>query len=1079
MSDLDLQTAGIRDPRLAAHAASALPAWLWAADGSRVLWMNAAAAATSGPPAGEPTDDDSRAQIVQLARQLAPDSTSRLEQLRGFGAAPGELRNYACTRLALDSVAAVLIAAVEPIGRPLAHVRRLSFLTERLTAPAAAFDAKGDLLSWNDGAESFLDGKLTLAGLGLEPERQLALARGAATAIRGENGITLYRLGDEGDFSLMALIGPADSISAQPSVDETRTANEQAAAAQPAGIATDAPPPAAAENIVDETFADKILVDEDEAAPAAEPLPVVGTASGAEAAAADADGVVDEAFADEILVDEDEGETETTDSLAVIRTRPLRFSWVMTVGGRFALGPDEFVRLIGPHTSAAFGRPWREIADALHLDPMNAFAKAVATHKAFSGVVVQWPFDGADTRLPVTLAGEPMRDRAGDFAGYRGFGICNDLSRLAELAEMRRAEEQTASTTTASTAMAAPDEPFIVRETQSHQPLPTEANSPDPEPDILTTENVVPFRPAQDVRAETRTELKPDLQIEPQPPALSPGENHAFDEIARRLTARLDQATHGLHRDLPDELIAAEESMSNEASAEFREAAAAPWLATAAEPPRGASRRDLPILDRVPTGILIYSLDKLLYANEAFLHHAGFDSLQALDNAGGLDALFVEPVRSAAKSTTKGGTLLTIAGRAGGTPVEARLFSIAWNDDSAMALILSPEKTTMADTAANPSVSVTSASTDDDELHAILDTATDGIVMFERSGEITSCNRSAEALFGHNAADLVKQNLADLFAPESQRAVLDYFESVDGEGAPSVSDHGREVLARVRGGGVIPLAMTMGRTGVDNSRFFAVFRDLSQIRKSETDLFTARRQAERAQAARTDAVSRIHHDIRAPLNAIVGFADVMIEERFGPIGNERYAAYLKDIRASAERVLAIVGDMLDLSRIEAGKLDLAFSGHNLNAVIEQCVAALQPQANRERIIIRTSLAHALPVVLADSRMLTQIVTNLVTGSIRLSNPGGQVIVSTALSERGEAMLRVRDTGETMNERDITVATDPYATISPDHGGADRAGVNLSLTKALAEANRAQFHIRTGQMAGTLFEVIFSSGAAAA
>ncbi len=135
----------------------------------------------------------------------------------------------------------------------------------------------------------------------------------------------------------------------------------------------------------------------------------------------------------------------------------------------------------------------------------------------------------------------------------------------------------------------------------------------------------------------------------------------------------------------------------------------------------------------------------------------------------------------------------------------------------------------------------------------------------------------------------------------------------------------------------------------------------------------------------------------------------MISERFGTLGNERYVEYMKDIRASGERVIAIVNDLLDLSRIETGKLDLAFTSQNLNEMVESCVAVMQPQANRERIIIRTSLAHTLPLVVADARALRQITLNLIGNSIHLANAGGQVIVSTALSDFGEVMLRVRDT----------------------------------------------------------------------
>ena len=219
---------------------------------------------------------------------------------------------------------------------------------------------------------------------------------------------------------------------------------------------------------------------------------------------------------------------------------------------------------------------------------------------------------------------------------------------------------------------------------------------------------------------------------------------------------------------------------------------------------------------------------------------------------------------------------------------------------------------------------------DAEELGAILDTTAEGIVMFDAEGNINSANRSAEALFGYDGEEFVRHNLADLFAPESQHAVFDYLASIKRAGVESLLDHGREVLGRVRQGGLVPLSMTMGRTRAEGPNFFAVFRDLSQARKSENELREARRLAERAGTAKADMLARISHEVRTPLNAIIGFAEVMIGERFGALGNERYVEYMKDIRASGERVLSIINDLLDLSRIETGKLDLAFTNQNLN-----------------------------------------------------------------------------------------------------------------------------------------------------
>jgi signal transduction histidine kinase len=219
-------------------------------------------------------------------------------------------------------------------------------------------------------------------------------------------------------------------------------------------------------------------------------------------------------------------------------------------------------------------------------------------------------------------------------------------------------------------------------------------------------------------------------------------------------------------------------------------------------------------------------------------------------------------------------------------------------------------------------------------------------------------------------------------------------------------------------------------------------------------------------------LARISHELRAPLNAIIGFTDVMIAERFGALGNDRYVDYMKDIRASGQRVISFIDDMLDLTRVETGKLDLSFTSQNLNEMVENCVAVMQPQANRERIIIRTSLAHTLPLVVADQRALRQIAMNLIGNSIHLAKAGGQVIVSTALSDFGEVVLRVRDSGQAMNDNQVAAALEPFRTRGASEA-ADVSAVSLSLTKALAEANRAQFHIKPGPHTGTLVEVVFS------
>ena len=306
----------------------------------------------------------------------------------------------------------------------------------------------------------------------------------------------------------------------------------------------------------------------------------------------------------------------------------------MDAATRFTLGTDDFAKLVGPKTAAVLNRTWAEIADALKLDPQGQIASALASRDTWSGIVVLWPVDDASERLAVEMSGLPVFDRERQFEGYRGFGICRDVDRLAEL-ERRRAAPK-------------PDEPVA---------------------------NVLAFPPPPP----------------PEPaPALSPREHSAFQELARELSARLKKPP-GKDDAVPDDF------------------GAEPFIAPApppAEPPKaeqpkaarnGDAARDThegrPILDRLPIGVLVYRLNNLIYANRAFLDWTGYPTLEALAEAGGLDSLFIETKNApAAKDANNGAKTLTITTVNGKQkPVEGRLFSVAWNNENALVLMINTQ----------------------------------------------------------------------------------------------------------------------------------------------------------------------------------------------------------------------------------------------------------------------------------------------------------------------------------------------------------------------------------------------------
>jgi len=1181
MSEADFQLHGIRDPRLAALATSPLPAWVWSINGAHILWANTIGARLFGERNAASLSertigpaDPHRRQAAQLAARLSRTGAPRLERLRGFGAPLGRLLTCTCARLTFaDGSAGILIAATEPVGRPVPLTERLAHLVDSVSMPAMTFTPEGALAGANDAAKNIPGLFGNLNGPGFDEARGIALRDGQAALKMDLGRVTLHRVGSGDTTALVALIDtvitprpapkpapvivepsepaatnpPAEKPAPAPVAAVMNAASESAPPPSPpvqpdaaADRADDAPAqPAPAEtsaeilptevfgSVFDDPFepeapaeskapAQQIAETQDEATE-----PVAPVAEALEPAPQDEpvhhdtpEVPVTRIFFDDARKAPAQNNPANDASATLIEMQeeppaspqqPLRFTWQMDEHGHFSLGQDEFTRLIGTRTAAAFGRPWLEIAETLDLDPDRRVADAVATRESWSNIIVNWPADGTGARLPVELSGLPIYDRAGEFLGYRGFGVCRDIDGMAQLAARRRQDvlysskpesvfEETATPDVTVQNFAA-DTP--AHHESSHTPVPDEPAHPQAAHlDASTQDNIPP-------ETSPPTETEPPVDIpqnvvpfpvaEPKPPTLTAVESNAFDELARRLSAQLE---NGGNDSLTDASVA--ELFASDATELSREPVFEPpalenppaFLQPEPVLPRANGAQDLQLFDRLPVGVLVYRLDRLLYANKAFFASTGYDDLHALTEAGGLDALTVEAGAGSASSTSDTGTPVVIAstsksGPDRGEPADARLFAITWDGEPAHALIFSGPRaeprieTSPAPAVIAPVIMPREEDTQAEELATILDNTAESVVVFDEEGRLLSCNRSAETLFGRDDNDMAALAVADLFAPESQRAVLDYVNEVKAAVVTQLVPHDRELLGRARDGRAIPLSMTIGRTQPGGPRFFAIFRDLSQTKKGEGDLVHAKRQAERATSAKADILGRISHEVRMPLNAIIGFADVMIEERFGALGNERYVEYMKDIRASGQRVIAIIDDLLDLSRIESGKMELSFASQDLNSMVEQCVAVMQPQANRERIIIRTSLAHALPTVKADARALRQIAMNLIGNSIHLANAGGQVIVSTATTDFGDIVLRVRDTGHGLNDNEIAAAMAPFRTSDVSDQTADGSVVNLSLTKALVEANRAQFHIKTAPHSGTLIEVVFSHASAIA
>jgi len=504
------------------------------------------------------------------------------------------------------------------------------------------------------------------------------------------------------------------------------------------------------------------------------------------------------------------------------------------------------------------------------------------------------------------------------------------------------------------------------------------------------------------------------------------------------------------------------------------------------ELPQAVVRR----LDTLPEPTIVAQGGRVHYANPSAIMLLGAETAEQIltspDLAQAFDAVGEKPATVALPTSDGGRIMLTAAA-----------IQIAWRGGPARQITIKrpePLKTKEAPVpvaepvpatspvepvpvrAPEPIAKVEVASRQQDEdLRSILDTAADGIITLAADGTIRSFSAAAEAIFGYRLAEVVGRSFAELFAPESRKTLRDYLAALQGPGLASVFNDGREVTAIVKQGGEVPLFLTIGKLQPkrpESAAFCAVVRDITQWKKTEQELREAKESAEQASRQKSEFLAKISHELRTPLNAILGFSEVMRLERFGEIRNDKYRGYVNDIHTSGAHLLSLINDLLDLSKVEAGKLELNFTAVDLGEVVDHAFKMMQEQATAARVILRKNLPTDLPSVVADLRSMRQIIINLLSNAVKFTDPGGQVIVSAQFLKSGELKLRVKDTGIGMSESDLREALEPFRRVSTEGREATGTGLGLPLTKALAEANRTVFSISSEPRKGTLVEITF-------
>ena len=268
------------------------------------------------------------------------------------------------------------------------------------------------------------------------------------------------------------------------------------------------------------------------------------------------------------------------------------------------------------------------------------------------------------------------------------------------------------------------------------------------------------------------------------------------------------------------------------------------------------------------------------------------------------------------------------------------------------------------------------------------------------------------------------------------------------------------------------LANRLRGTSLDSFIFRAEKDSLiAELEQAKANSDEARRRSEEANLAKSKFLANMSHELRTPLNAILGFSEVMKAEMFGAHTAPAYKEYSNDIHSSGQHLLALINEILDLSRVEAGRYELREEAVSIPYIVEECTHLLAIRAKNKSITVSQTIDSGLPRLWADERAIRQIVLNLLSNAIKFTPQGGQVSVKAGWTGKGGQYVSIKDSGPGIPEAEIPTVLSSFGRGSLAHKNAEEGtGLGLPIVKGLVELHGGSFTLRSKVREGT--EVIF-------
>ncbi len=364
----------------------------------------------------------------------------------------------------------------------------------------------------------------------------------------------------------------------------------------------------------------------------------------------------------------------------------------------------------------------------------------------------------------------------------------------------------------------------------------------------------------------------------------------------------------------------------------------------------------------------------------------------------------------------------------------------------------------------------------EDHYRLLTENATDLITRHDERGQVVFASLAAQSLLGEVANKLCGNGLFERVHVADRPAYLTALSRCQSANETVAVEfrlrqgagQGRHVWVEMR---CRPLRLEGADAAARRSGTVAVTRDISERKAQEAELLRARDEAEAANRAKAQFLANMSHELRTPLNAVIGFSEIINQELFGTLGEPRYREYARLIHEGGEHLLNVVNDILDMSKIDAGRFTIVKEPLDVNLLITSCSETMGHGAEQKQIALITEVDPDMPELLADKRACKQMLLNVLSNAIKFTDPGGWVRLSARVNA-GNIELIVADNGMGIAEEDMSRLGSPFVQAENSYSRShDGAGLGLSVVKGLARLHGGSLQLTSKLGQGTTTTIV--------